>query len=110
MIGVLQLLNRTDPESHEVGPFDGDIQPIIEALASQAAVALDNATLLKEVTDLQQAFILLLANALDAKSPCTGGHCQRVPELAQMLTGAANAEKSGVLKDFNLLFIVVKLK
>ncbi len=102
VIGVLQLLNRTDPESQEVGPFDGDIQPIIEALASQAAVALDNATLLKEMTDLQQAFIQLLANALDAKSPYTGGHCQRVPELSQMLTEAANAEKSGVFKDFNL--------
>ncbi|MGB2034969.1 MAG: GAF domain-containing protein, partial [Pseudomonadales bacterium] len=82
VIGVLQLLNRTDPATQEVGPFDGDIQPVIEALASQAAVALDNATLLKEMTDLQQAFIQLLANALDAKSPYTGGHCQRVPELA----------------------------
>ena len=44
VIGVLQLLNRTDPETKVVGPFDGGIQPIIEALASQAAVALDNAT------------------------------------------------------------------
>jgi len=102
VIGVLQLLNRTDPETNTVGPFDGDIQPIIEALASQAAVALDNAILLKEMTELQQAFIQLLANALDAKSPYTGGHCQRVPELAQMLTEAANAETQGVFKDFNL--------
>ncbi|MBT5052521.1 MAG: GAF domain-containing protein [Gammaproteobacteria bacterium] len=102
VIGVLQLLNRTDPETKVVGPFDGEIQPIIEALASQAAVALDNATLLKEMTDLQQAFIQLLANALDAKSPYTGGHCQRVPELAQMLTEAANADTTGIFKDFNL--------
>lgn len=80
VIGVLQLLNRTDPETKVVGPFDGGIQPIIEALASQAAVALDNATLIKEMSALQQAFIQLLANALDAKSPYTGGHCQRVPE------------------------------
>lgn len=102
VIGVLQLLNRTDPETKVVGPFDGGIQPIIEALASQAAVALDNATLMKEMTELQQAFIQLLANALDAKSPYTGGHCQRVPELAQMLTEAANAETTGTFKDFNL--------
>jgi HD-GYP domain-containing protein (c-di-GMP phosphodiesterase class II) len=102
VIGVLQLLNRTDPTTRTVGPFDGDIQPIIEALASQAAVALDNAILLKEMTDLQQAFIQLLANALDAKSPYTGGHCQRVPELAQMLTEAANAQNEGVFSDFSL--------
>ena len=65
-------------------------------------MALDNATLLKEMTELQQAFIQLLANALDAKSPYTGGHCQRVPELAQMLTEAANSETTGIFKDFNL--------
>ena len=53
------------------------------------------------MTDLQQAFIQLLANALDAKSPYTGGHCQRVPELAQMLTEAANAQNEGVFSDFS---------
>lgn len=35
------------------------------------------------------AFIALIASAIDTKSPYTGGHCQRVPELTKMLTEAA---------------------
>ena len=46
VIGVLQLLNAQAPDSGEVIPFGSDIQPLIEALASQAAVALDNKRLL----------------------------------------------------------------
>jgi hypothetical protein len=42
VIWVLQLLNRTDPTTRTVGPFDGDIQPIIEALASQAGTPCKN--------------------------------------------------------------------
>ncbi|MEQ9199709.1 MAG: GAF domain-containing protein, partial [Rhodospirillales bacterium] len=42
VIGVIQLLNAQDPESQEILPFSEDVQPIIEALASQAAIALDN--------------------------------------------------------------------
>ena len=42
VIGVLQMLNRTDPTTRTVGPFDGDIQPIIEAVASQAGTPCKN--------------------------------------------------------------------
>ena len=42
IIGVLQLLNAQDPDTGEVIPFSSDIQPLIEALASQASAALDN--------------------------------------------------------------------
>jgi HD-GYP domain-containing protein (c-di-GMP phosphodiesterase class II) len=35
--------------------------------------------------NLLDAFIKLLAGAIDAKSPYTGGHCQRVPALALMI-------------------------
>ncbi|MBI2586793.1 MAG: GAF domain-containing protein, partial [Rhodospirillales bacterium] len=46
IIGVLQLLNAIDRQTGQVIPFGDDIQPLIEALASQAAVALDNKQLL----------------------------------------------------------------
>ena len=41
VIGVLQLLNSMD-EQGEVCPFSVETQPLIEALASQAAVSLEN--------------------------------------------------------------------
>ncbi|MCK5799839.1 MAG: GAF domain-containing protein [Deltaproteobacteria bacterium] len=102
VIGVLQLLNAQDPQTGEVVPFRHEDQEIVEALASQAAVALDNQLLLDAQKELLQAFIRLIASAIDAKSPYTGGHCERVPVVAEMLAHAACGAKEGVFADFNL--------
>lgn len=102
VIGVLQLLNAIDPETNEVIAFGSDIQPLIEALSSQAAVALDNQQLLESQKKLLDSFIELIASAIDAKSPYTGGHCQRVPELTKMLANAACDQKDGPFADFDL--------
>ncbi len=101
VIGVLQLLNAKG-DSDEVIPFSAEIQPMIEALASQAAVALDNAILIEAQENLLDSFITLMARAVDAKSPYTGGHCERVPELTEMLTEAACKSESGPLATFDL--------
>ena len=42
VIGVVQLINARLPKSADVIPFDTELVPLIESLASQAAVALDN--------------------------------------------------------------------
>ena len=102
VIGVLQLLNCLDPKSGKVVAFDSAITPLIEALASQAAVALDNQTLIEAQRNLLDSFIELMASAVDAKSPYTGGHCQRVPLLTEMLTAAACQSTAEPFKDFFL--------
>ena len=102
IIGVLQLLNAIDIETNEVIPFSSEIQPLIEALASQAAVALDNQQLLEGQKLLLDSFIELIASAIDAKSPYTGGHCQRVPELTKMLAKAAVESDEEPFADFEL--------
>jgi HD-GYP domain-containing protein (c-di-GMP phosphodiesterase class II) len=102
VIGVLQLLNARDRASGEVIPFSAEIQPVIEALSSQAAVALDNSQLLAAQKRLLDSFIQLIAGAIDAKSPYTGGHCLRVPELTKMLAKAACDSTEGPFREFNL--------
>ncbi len=102
VIGVLQLLNALDRDTGEVIPFSADIQPLVEALASQAAVALDNKQLLDAQKLLLDSFIELIGSAIDSKSPYTGGHCQRVPELTKMLAEAACKQKKGPFADFDL--------
>ena len=74
----------------------------IRALSGSAAVALENKELIKAQKMLFEAFIKLIAGAIDAKSPYTGGHCARVPELTKMLARAACAERNGPYKDFSL--------
>jgi HD-GYP domain-containing protein (c-di-GMP phosphodiesterase class II)/HAMP domain-containing protein len=100
VIGVLQLINAKNEETGEVGPFDKEIVSFVEALASQAAVALDNQSLIEAQKNLLDSFIELMAAAIDAKSPYTGAHCRRVPELAMMLARSADAEKDGPLAEF----------
>ena len=52
--------------------------------------------------ELLDAFIKLIAGAIDAKSPYTGGHCQRVPELTRLLARAACDSAAAPFSDFNL--------
>jgi HD-GYP domain-containing protein (c-di-GMP phosphodiesterase class II) len=99
--GVLQLINATDDKGAAI-PFSPDIVPMVEALASQAAVALDNQRLIEAQKTLFKSFIKVIAAAIDAKSPYTGGHCDRVPILTQMLARAACNAGEGVLAGFAL--------
>ena len=74
----------------------------VEALAGNSAVSVESRGLIHAQKALFQAFIQLIASAIDAKSPYTGGHCARVPELAKMLAEAACAQTSGPFRDFSL--------
>ncbi len=73
-----------------------------EALSGTAAVAIETQRLLETRKALLDAFIRLVAGAIDAKSPYTGGHCQRVPELTLMLARAACEATDGPFADFSL--------
>jgi HD-GYP domain-containing protein (c-di-GMP phosphodiesterase class II) len=74
----------------------------LEALSGAAAISIENKQLIKAQTDLQEAMIQIIAGAIDAKSPYTGGHCQRVPELTKMLAQAACDAETGPFQDFDL--------
>src|SRR3989338_4962725 len=102
IIGVLQLLNAIDPKTGNVIAFSAEKQQLAESLASQAAVALTNHNLIEGLKNLFESFIELIADAIDEKSPYTGGHCRRVPELAMMIAQTAIAAREGAFKDFTL--------
>ena len=73
IIGVLQLINAMDDETGEVKVFSKEDQHLAESLASQAAVALTNKKLIDEQRELFEAFIKLIATAIDEKSPLYRG-------------------------------------
>ena len=99
IIGVLQLLNAQAQKSKKIISFTSEIQKMVEALASQAAVAITNKNLIKDLENLFESFIKLIASAIDAKSPYTGGHCARVPEITMMLAEAVQQTKDGPFAD-----------
>ncbi len=102
IIGVLQLINSQDPARDEVVAFSDADQRLAESLASQAAIALTNRQLINQLEALFESFIAMINTAIDEKSPYTGGHCQRVPELTMMLAEAVNETKQGALSDFDM--------
>jgi HD-GYP domain-containing protein (c-di-GMP phosphodiesterase class II) len=74
----------------------------IKALSGFAAVSLESRQLLHMQEALLNAFIKLIAGAIDAKSPYTGGHCQRVPAITRMLAQAACDSEDDTFVDFKL--------
>ncbi|MCC6216658.1 MAG: GAF domain-containing protein [Polyangiaceae bacterium] len=102
VIAVLQLLNARDAETSEIVEFSFEKQRTVEALAAQAGIALDNQLLLDGQRELLESFIRMIAAAIDAKSPYTGGHCERVPALAELLVDSLCAAESGPFAEFRL--------
>jgi len=93
-LGELVLHFETPPEPAQVA--------FCQALSGSAAVALETRSLIAAQKALFEAFIQLIADAIDAKSPYTGGHCARVPELAKLLAAAACEARSGPYAAFAL--------
>ena len=96
-VGVLLLCL----EAHRDKPTAAQLA-LLEAVSGTAAVALETQRLIQEQQALLESFIQLVAGAIDAKSAYTGGHCQRVPELARMLAQAACDAKDGPYAAFNM--------
>lgn len=102
LLGVLQLINALDPQTGKPIPFSETDQHFIEALASQAAIAISNQQLIFRLENLFEHFIKLINIGVGEKSPHTGRHCEQVPELAMMLAEAVHDTTEGPLADFRM--------
>ena len=101
VFGVLQLINAQN-NKHEVIAFDIASERLVQSIASQAAITLSRHRLINDLHALFESFIGLIADAIDQKSPYTGAHCRRVPEVTMMLAEAVAAEERGPLGDFTM--------
>ena len=99
VIGVLQLLNATNPVNNQIIEFSQDYENLSESLASQAAVAITNAKLISNMNELFEAFVKVMATAIDEKSPVTGGHIRRVADLTLNMAEFIHEPEQGIYKD-----------
>ncbi|MES2817615.1 MAG: HD domain-containing phosphohydrolase [Pseudomonadota bacterium] len=97
-LGVLMLLDRDTGEASAMQRPERIA--LVEAVSGVAALCIDSQGLLEKQKKLLDAFIQLIAGAIDAKSPYTGGHCQRVPELTLMLARAAADSDTPEFSDY----------
>ena len=99
-IGLLTLVYAGEKESGK--KIDQAIIEFAKSMSGFASVAIENRKLLQKQKALLESFIELIARAIDAKSPYTAGHCQRVPVITKLIASAACETDNGVFKDFNL--------
>ncbi|NBY72145.1 MAG: GAF domain-containing protein [Betaproteobacteria bacterium] len=102
LLGVLQLINAYSPSDGKILPFTSHHQSLAQSLASQASIAISNQRLIQELELIFESFIRMINQAIDEKSPYTGGHCARVPEIALRLAEACHQVKEGPLASFRM--------
>lgn len=87
---------------HKVKPIETNIIEFIGLSKSQVSLSQSIQQFQKTQEEILDAIIILIADAIDSKSPYTGGHCHRVPMIAKALLDEANASNEEVFKDFSL--------
>lgn len=101
VIGIAQFVNPQNFKGKTIS-FTSEMQKNLQSVCNLAALVLENRKLNEDFGQLLESFIEVLARAIDAKSPYTGSHCQRVPVIARMLAAATVQETSGPLKNFDM--------
>ncbi|MCU0846724.1 MAG: GAF domain-containing protein [Spirochaetes bacterium] len=121
IIGVIQLINSKEsmsgsnagneaftlkletPEDFEnyVVPFNERYNNLMEAIACQAAVAIENSRLIEQIQNQFEEFVRASVTAIESRDPATSGHSFRVAEICMLMASAINEEKEGYLGSFN---------
>ncbi|MHB8148222.1 MAG: HD domain-containing phosphohydrolase [Vulcanimicrobiaceae bacterium] len=107
IIGAIQLINHkpqftlalTSPAQTDelVAPFDKHDERLLSALASQAAVAMENARLVDAIQNLFERFVRASVKAIEVRDKSTQGHSERVAALTVAQAEAVNAIEAGPL-------------
>ena len=101
IVGIAQFINPRD-ESGRTLIFTPETQSYTISVCRLIGILLENKNLSEAYGQLLESFIEVLARAIDAKSPYTGAHCQRVPVIARLLATAAVQTDRGPLKNFEM--------
>lgn len=93
IIGVLQLINAKDPDGSFI-PFSRDNEEMLLAMASQAAVAIKNAKLNKDIKEAHLDTIFRLGIAAEYRDKETGNHIRRMSHYSAII-----AEQMGMSQE-----------
>lgn len=142
IVGVVQLINSKengknytlDPDTillktfedfdTMVVPFKKRYEGLMEAVAAQAAIALENAAMIKRILNQFEQFVLAAVEAVEERDPATSGHSYRVARIAVQIAQSLNdqdrkaglpcrfseaaikeLEYAGLLHDFGKVYI-----
>jgi len=122
IIGVIQLinskedhygLNKYENVAYEVKletpadfdryvvTFDERYNSLMEAIAGQAAISIENNRLINQIQRQFEEFVKASVTAIESRDPATSGHSFRVAQICKEMAYAVNRVNTGYLKDFN---------
>ena len=109
VVGVLQLINRkrtmdarlgsAESAEREVVTYDAHCVELTSALASQAAVAIENGKLYEDIERLFEGFVTAAVTAIESRDPATSGHSSRVATLSVGLAEVVDRVSVGPHRD-----------
>jgi HD-GYP domain-containing protein (c-di-GMP phosphodiesterase class II) len=117
IIGVIQLINSKEdreclgneaftiqlsaPEDFEkyVVTFDTRYEHLMEAVAGQAAIAIENNRMITTIQSQFEEFVKASVSAIESRDPATSGHSFRVADICVAVARAINEKNDGPLAD-----------
>ena len=76
-IGVLQLINAKDAD-RAVCPFSDEMALVLESVASQAAITIQNVRYIEEIQELFHSFVRVFVSAVEERSPYNASHTKHM--------------------------------
>ncbi|MCX8124496.1 MAG: HD domain-containing protein [Spirochaetes bacterium] len=127
-IGVIQLINSKEdientyngneaysikletPEDFntKVVPFQKRYESLMEAVASQAAIAIENNRMIHQIQKQFEEFVRASVTAIESRDVATSGHSFRVADVCLKMAQAINEETTGPFA--NITFTDTELK
>ncbi|MCL1864372.1 MAG: HD domain-containing protein [Spirochaetes bacterium] len=122
VIGVMQLLNSKEDKSglkkyeneafqiklrllddfdKYIVTFDKRYNRLLEAIAGQAAISIENNRLINQIEMQFEEFVKASVTAIESRDPATSGHSFRVANICKEIAYAINESNSGYFKDFH---------
>lgn len=105
VVGVLQLINsKSDPlavitseqaADDFVLPYGQHELNLVQSLAGQAAVSIENSQLYAQIQNLFESFVKAAVTAIDQRDPTTAGHSIRVATLTVDMAEALERSDTG---------------
>ena len=109
VVGVLQLINKkADPAAvirdeasckQHVLDYEKRDLDLVQSLAGQAAVSIENARLYEDIENLFEGFIKASVIAIDQRDPTTSGHSVRVATLTCDIAEVADRATDGPFRN-----------
>ncbi|MDY6933824.1 MAG: HD domain-containing phosphohydrolase [Spirochaetota bacterium] len=94
----IKLENPNDFETKVVS-FDQRYESLMQAVAGQAAIAIENNRMIKQIQNQFEAFVKTSVSAIESRDIATSGHSFRVAEICKEIARSIDREDCGSFKD-----------